>query len=541
MLDQIPPIPEIPEEQLTPVIKVLLEILQRQTLQIAYLKEENQKLKDEIALLKKGNPKPKIQPSNLEKQEKSQANSGKRLGSAKRSKTKDLKIHHIERIKPENIPSGAIFKDLHSFIVQDIRIENHNIEYQLERWEGPDGSYHVGKLPKNMPGHFGPTLTSYILYQYYGALVTRPTLLKPLHEFGVDISRGQLNNILIQEKESFFQEKADILSTGLQVSNYIQTDDTKARHAGKNGFCTVIASEFFTWFSSTNSKSRINFLTLLHGDQVEYEINEEALAYINANKGMELIAEKLEKHTMKTFDTEWTWVEHLKALNITKPLETRIATEGVLFGGLIANGIPKNLAVLSDDAGQFNVFDHFLCWIHEERHLKAIMPYNEQNRIEIENVLKRFWELYQRLKEYQKSPLETKQLILEQEFEILFKTQTTSNIFNLALENIYNKKEELLKVLRRPEVPLHNNGSEQEIREYVKRRKISGGTRSDTGKACRDVFTSLKKTCYKLGIAFWDFLTDRVNGTEAIEYLPTIIRNRSSNFLFPRQIDSVVA
>lgn len=231
----------------------------------------------------------------------------------------------------------------------------------------------------------------------------------------------------------------------------------------------------------------------------------------------------------------------MKALNIIKPLETRIATEGALFGSLIVHGIPKDLAILSDDAGQFDVFDHFLCWIHEERHLKAIVPYNEQNRLEIENVLERFWALYRRLKEYQKSPLEIKQLILEQEFEILFKTETASYTLNLALRNIYNKKEELLKVLRRPEVPLHNNGSEQEIREYVKRRKISGGTRNDIGKACRDTFTSLKKTCYKLGIAFWDFLTDRVNGTKTIEYLPVIIQKRSLKFSISSMQMTIVA
>jgi len=530
MLEQIPPIPEIPEEQITPVTKILLEILQRQTLQIAHFKEENQKLKDEIALLKKGNPRPKIQPSSLEKPSNPQANTGKRPGSAKRSKTKDLKIHHVERIGPENIPSQATFKDLHSFVVQDILIENRNILYQLERWEGPDGCYYVGKLPENISGHFGPALTSYILYQYYGALVTRPILLKQLHEFGVDISRGQLNNILIQGKESFFQEKSDILSTGLKVSDYIQTDDTKARHAGKNGFCTVIASEFFSWFSSTNSKSRINFLKLLQCSECEYKVNEDALAYIDANKGMEGVSKELDRHVTKVFDTESSWLEHLKALDITKPLETRIATEGALFGSLIARGIPRDLAILSDDAGQFNVFDHFLCWIHEERHLKAIAPYNERNCQEIENILTRFWDLYRGLKGYQKSPSEAKQSILEREFEILFKTETTSNIFNLALQNIYNKKEELLKVLKRPEVPLHNNGSEQEIREYVKRRKISGGTRSNIGKACRDTFTSLKKTCYKLEIAFWDFLKDRVNGTKAIEYLPKIIQNRSLKF-----------
>lgn len=512
-------------------MKVLLEILQRQILQISHLKEENQKLKDEIALLKKGNPKPKIQPSNLEKQPKSQTNNEKRPGSAKKSKTKDLKIHHIERIKPENMPSNATFKDLHSFVVQDIRIENRNILFQLERWEGADGTYHVGKLPENISGHFGPTLISYILYQYYGALVTRPILLRQLQEFGVDISQGQLNNILIQGKESFLQEKADILSTGLKVSDYIQTDDTKARHEGKNGFCTVITNEFFTWFSSTASKSRINFLTLLHADQVKYQINEDALAYIHANNSMKEVSERLEQHSMETaFETELAWLEHLKALNITKPLEIRVATEGALFGSLIAHEVSKNLAVLSDDAGQFNVFDHFLCWIHEERHLKAITPYNEQNRHEIENVLEWFWKLYRRLKEYQKSPLKAKQSMLEQEFETLFKTKTTSSVFNLALENIYNKKEELLKVLKRPKVPLHNNGSEQEIREYVKRRKISGGTRSNSGRACRDTFTSLKKTCYKLGISFWDFLIDRVNRAKTIEYLPFTIQHRALKF-----------
>jgi hypothetical protein len=532
----VPPIPDIPQDQMTPLIRVLLEILQTQALHISYLKDENQKLKDEISLLKKGNPRPKIQPSTLEKPPKSPDNSSKRPGSAKRSKTSNLKIHRTERIKPENMPPGSIFKDLHTFVVQDIRIENENTLYQLERWEGPNGEYLVGMLPKNVSGHFGHTLTSYILYQYYGALVTRPILLTQLHELGIDISRGQLDRVLIQGKESFHQEKADILSTGIRLSRYIQTDDTKARHAGKNGFCTLIAGELFSWFSSTECKNRINFLSLLQGERVGYEINDDARAYIRAHTGMDLISKALEEHSSKKFDTEEAWLEHLKALGITKPLEGRIATEGALFGHLIAIGIPKGLAVLSDDAGQFNVFDHFLCWIHEERHLKGITPYNEQNRQEIEDVLMHFWELYQELKEYRQSPSDAKRSVIEQRFETLFQRETTSNVFNAALRNIYNKKSELLKVLQRPEVPLHNNGSEQEIREYVKRRKISGGTRSSIGRACRDTFTSLKKTCYKLSIPFWDYLKDRVNGAGSIVYLPTVMY---SNFFKSCQPNTV--
>jgi len=69
----------------------------------------------------------------------------------------------------------------------------------------------------------------------------------------------------------------------------------------------------------------------------------------------------------------------------------------------------------------------------------------------------------------------------------------------------------LLLVLERPEIPLHNNLSENDIREYVKRRKVSGSTRSDEGRRCRDTFTSLKKTCLKLGVSFWEYLLDRIS------------------------------
>ena len=59
----------------------------------------------------------------------------------------------------------------------------------------------------------------------------------------------------------------------------------------------------------------------------------------------------------------------------------------------------------------------------------------------------------------------------------------------------------MLLVLKRPDIVLHTNGSEGDIRGHVKWRKISGGTRSALGKRCRDGFASLKKTCRKLGIS----------------------------------------
>ena len=86
---------------------------------------------------------------------------------------------------------------------------------------------------------------------------------------------------------------------------------------------------------------------------------------------------------------------------------------------------------------------------------------------------------------------------------------------------------ELLLALDRPELPLHNNLSETDIREYVKRRKISGGTRSENGRRGRDTFASLKKTCRKLGVSFWKYLIDRVGNTNRIPTLPVFIEAKA--------------
>src|SRR6202043_2280370 len=98
---------------------------------------------------------------------------------------------------------------------------------------------------------------------------------------------------------------------------------------------------------------------------------------------------------------------------------------------------------------------------------------------------------------------------LRKQFDRIFLRRTGFVTLERLLTLLHANKAELLMVLDRPETPLHTNGSENDIRCYVTRRKVSAGTRSDGGRDCRDALLGLAKTCDKLGIALWDYLGSR--------------------------------
>jgi Transposase IS66 family len=405
--------------------------------------------------------------------------------------------------------------------VQDLSIQPNNTCYRLEQWQRADGSYVIAKAPGD--GHFGPTLVSYILYQYHHQHVTQPLLLEHLLELGVEISAGQLSQILTLRLDDFHQEKDAVLSVGIEVSRYLQAEDTGARHKGKNGYCTYIGNDLFAWFKSTQSKSRVNFLELLRAEQRDYVINAGALEYMQHRGLPKAQLTVLESHGGR-FADHAAWEQHLAEVGIKSPRHVTLATEGALMGSLLAHGFPIELAIVSDDAGQFNVFAHALCWIHAERGLSRLIPFNDNHRKAQSWVQTQIWNLYGDLKTYQAAPTETLKRAISQGFDHLCATQTDFETLNQALKRLHHNKAELLLVLEKPWLPLHNNLSERDIREYVKKRKISGSTRSDLGRRCRDTFASLKKTCRKHAISFWEYLKDRVSGKNAILPLPEIIR-----------------
>jgi hypothetical protein len=352
-----------------------------------------------------------------------------------------------------------------------------------------------------------------------------------LQDKGIEISEGQIEAILKEFARNCKAEKDALLLAGLMLF-LIMTDDTGGRHKKRNCFTLVICNEYFTFFKTTDSKSRINFLEVLCGEKIEYTINKEALTYIKAYKPSDFLLDQLTDLLDKKPKNKAEWDTFLEECKFGKCMR-RILTEGALIGTLAASGLilPDKIFVMSDGAGQFkSIGKHIPCLVHIERTIKKIIPLNENDRLERDAILDKFWALYRALKAYKKLPSadQTKELkiALEAKFDEIASFRASEAKLSQAIKKIRDQKEEILRVLEYTYLPLHNNMSENDIREIVTIRKISGGTRSDEGRDARDTVTSLRKTCKKQKISFWQFVEDRLTKANLIRPLAEIIREK---------------
>src|ERR671931_298340 len=287
-------LPPIPDAERTPLVASLLAIIDAQQQRIQQLEETVQQLRDEIAVLKGQKPRPTIAPSRLEAPPPPPpAPGGKRPGSAKRSKNASFLTPVEVTIPFPDPPPGAVRHGYEDYFVQELVLHGQVTRYRRERLRTPDGRTLLAPLPDGVrPGsHFGPILTAYILDQHHQCNVTQPLLLEQLRELGIDISAGQLSRLLTENQDGFHQEKAELLAAGLQTASYLGVDDTGARHRGQNGYCTALGNDLFAYFESTDSKSRLNFLTVLRGASAGYALNDVATAYWQRQQlAQELIA-----------------------------------------------------------------------------------------------------------------------------------------------------------------------------------------------------------------------------------------------------------
>jgi hypothetical protein len=506
--------------------QLLLKLLEENAEQ----KREIAELRDEIARLKGLKGRPSIKPSGMENAT-SPKPGGKSAGRRRRGKAMP-RVAVEEQVLTVAVPPGSRFKGYEDFVVQDLELRVRVTRYRRERWMTPDGRTVIAPLPPGVRGHIGPELRRFVLAQYHQGQVTVPRLVSLLQAIGVGISKRQLVRLCIDGQDEFLAEARDVLRAGLNTASWITVDDTGARHKGANGVCTQIGNDNFAWFATTRSKSRLNFLDLLRAGHTDYVINDAALSYMRERALSGPVIACLGEQPNKQFADTGAWQAHLEQLGITAlkvhPNPVQIATEGALWGSIHSHEFLRGAVVVSDDAGQFDVGRHALCWVHAERLVHKLDTFTEPQRVAQRCVRSLIWRFYADLKAYRTNPTPRRRSELRVRFDRIFRRRTGFATLDRLLARLYANKAELLAVLDHPDIPLHTNGSENDIRCQVTRRRISGGTRSDLGRDCRDAFLGLAKTCAKLGIAFWDFLGSRLDiaGQPAVPPLADLIRCR---------------
>ena len=488
------------------------------TAALAAAKRENQELKDEIRRLKGLPPRPPMKPSGMEtatdrpapEQPSAPEPSPPRRRGPGVSKLSIDRTGHADGVAAR----GSRCKGYEEIIVQDLAFKPEVTLYRRERWTTPDGRTVTADLPAGVVGGCGPNLHRLVLTLHFQGQMTCERIVAVLTAAGLSISKRQVVRLLTAKLDLFRAEEEAVFAAGLRASGYVSVDDTGARHAGKACYTTQFGSDRFTVFRTGPSKSRLAFLRNLLGGTARYAINAAAKAYMRAANLAHDIIDALTGADVLEFGSEAEWIAHLAAVGVAvlrvTPDPVRVASEAALWGAICAEDRLGGAVILSDDAGQFHVGDHALCWVHAERLVYKLVPANDRQRNAIEVTRRMIWWFYRQLKDYKLAPSPERAVELRGRFDRIFKRRTGYATLDRLLKRLHANKDELLRVLDRPEIPLNTNASENDIRVCVTKRKVSGGTVSDNGRTARDVMLGLAKTCAKLKISFFHYIGARL-------------------------------
>src|SRR6478735_7994954 len=321
-----PPLPDPDALSADGLKRLVVQLLAR----VAALEEENRRLREENARLKKLPKRPRLAPGGMDRATgPAGARRRRRTGRGGR-RTPPATEERVLTVAP---PPGSRRKGYEPYTVQDLVLSSRVVRYRRERWLTPDGHELVAPLPPEAAGHFGPGVVRYILMQHVQGQVTVERLLVQLTSLGIRISKGQIVALLTARKDAFHAEKDAILEAGLATARWVTVDDTGARHAGRDQHTTHVGDDRFAWFATRPSKSRLNFLELLRAGRPDYVLNAAAVAYMLEHGASEVVIATLLAHERRSFADEAAWGAHLAVLGLGAG-HRRLATEAALVGAI---------------------------------------------------------------------------------------------------------------------------------------------------------------------------------------------------------------
>lgn len=518
----------------------LLNVIEEVTFALRESQREVQRLRDEIARLKGEKGKPDIK-ANTPKPSTADYSSEKERHTAKAwSKgSKIAKIHidreEVLRVDRESLPADAEFKDYEDSTVQDVILRTDNVLFHKEKFYSPGkGRVYLAPLPRGYEGEFGPGIKSLVITLYFGSNMSEPKIAELLHNVGVQISDGEVSNLLIKGQGAFHEEKDALFEAGLASTPYQHLDQTGTRVNGQNCHCQIVCNPLYTAYRTTESKDRMSVLdTLRNGRPRLYLLNEEAEGYL-ARTQMSRVGVNLLKAGMpseKLLDEPTMKALLVGPLAKLGPQQQRWALDATAVAAYHAElGHPVVRMLLCDGAPQFTwvTQELSLCWIHEGRHYKMLTPYVAHHRQLLADFGKEFWAYYRELLAYREAPSAVEAARLSASFDLLFATVTGYQLLDATIAKTRDKKDFLLKVLAHPEIELHNNPAELGARARVRKRDVSFGPRTSEGTRAWDTFMSLAETARKLGVSFYAYVHDRILGTNLVPRLDTLLTERAA-------------
>lgn len=519
------------------VVARLLNLVEELAADNRALRAENQRLRDENNRLKGEQGQPTIRPAAPPGggDHSSEAERRQPKTRTQRSRQRDLGIDRTEivRVDRATLPPDARFKGYADVIVQDVIVRVDTIRFRRETYYSPTTrrTYRAA-LPPGYRGQFGPRLKALVLALGYAGLMSEAAIRTVLRGVGVQISAGQVSNLLIKGHAEFHAEKAAVYEAGLRSGPWQHGDDTATRVNGQNWHCHVMDNPLYTAYFTLPRKDRLTILDVLRGLAPRaFRVNAEALSYL-ATLGVPPAVTDVVAGWPRDQDLPEDTVEDLLAADLPRLRDPhrRWVQEALAVAAYQAQTTwPVVRALACDDAPQFKGLTEeiALCWVHEGRHYKKLTPCLAYHARLLRRFRARFWAFYAELLAYREHPTPADRQRLSRRFDRLFATVTGYRALDDQIAKTRAKKPFLLAVLAHPELPLHNNPAELAARRRVRKRDVSFGPRTPDGVRAWDTFQSLVATAQKLGVSFYHFLQDRLAQAGQIPPLAQIIDERA--------------
>lgn len=376
----------------------------------------------------------------------------------KKMRKKKKQIEIDQRIELENASTcycgGNSFDVLRTEtkVVQGISIKRNNVEYSRTTRKCRNcGSIHIPEFPSK--GYsFDENIHTLVSSFGVKGRQSLEMLWEFFTQFGIDISLSEMDVMKRRNSQRLRKAVLWLKRVGISLATFLQTDATGSKRITKKG-------------------------KVIHGYMQVIRTNFLSLFYITRKYNIPTMNKLLTKSGQK------------------KPLT---ADDHSVNNGCRSKGLQ-------------------LCLVHEVRLFKKLFPFFNKHQKLQQKILLQWRDFYQLAKAYAYDPPNSSTIQLKEKiinlFDIITSQITGYATLDKQLRLSLKKKDKLLYFLNNPYVPIHNNGSEQDLRQYVTIRKVLGPTRSKAGDESLARHLSVIQTIRKQGLPLFQTLQGLLTGT----------------------------